>query len=96
MPDLMNCSYASNANWSALDVIKSGTDLESILSAGNSIFANQVVGFANYPVEAALKPLNDMALLQGLLRGSDKNLPIVLKKHYGKFDKKYLHPNELE
>ena len=96
MPDLMNCSYASNANWSDLDVIKSGTDVESILSAGNSIFANQVVGFANYPVEAALKPLNDMALLQGLLRGSDKNLPIVLKKHYGKFDKKYLHPNELE
>ncbi len=96
MPDLMNCSYASNANWSDLDVIKSGADLESILSAGNSIFANQVVGFANYPVEAALKPLNDMALLQGLLRGSDKNLPTILKKHYGQFDKKYLHPNELE
>jgi hypothetical protein len=52
-------------------VIKSGTDVESILSAGNSIFANQVVGFANYPIEAALKPLNDLALLQGLLRGSD-------------------------
>ena len=68
-------------------MIKSGTDLESILSAGNSIFANQVVGFANYPIEAALKPLNDLALLQDLLKGSDKKLPIILKKHCGQFDK---------
>ena len=68
-------------------MIKSGTDLESILSACNSIFANQVVGFANYPAEAALKPLNDMALLQGLLRGCHKKLPIILKKHYGQFKK---------
>ena len=75
------------ADWSALDVIKSGTDLESILSAGNSIFANQVVGFASYPIEAALKSLNDLALLQGLLKGSDKKLPIILNKHYGRFDK---------
>ena len=72
-------------------MIKSGTDVESILSAGHSIFANQVVGFANYPIEAALKPLNDLALLQGLLRGFDKKLPIMLNKHYGQFDKKYLH-----
>lgn len=55
-------------------MIKSGTDVESILSAGNTIFANQVVGFANYPIEAALKPLNDLALLQGLLRGSNKKI----------------------
>lgn len=67
-------------------MIKSGTDVESILSAGISIFANQVVGFANYPIEAALKPLNDLALLQGLLRGFDKKLPIMLNKHYGQFD----------
>ena len=67
-------------------MIKSGTDLESILSAGNSIFANQVVGFANYPIEAALKPLHDLALLQGLLKGSDKKFTIILKKHYGQFD----------
>ena len=53
-------------------MIKSGTDVESILSAGHSIFANQVVGFANYPIEAALKPLNDLALLQNLLKGSNK------------------------
>ena len=59
-------------------MIKSGTDVKSILSAGHSIFANQVVGFANYPIEAALKPLNDLALLQGLLRGSNKKLPIML------------------
>ena len=78
------------ANWSALDVIKSGTDVESILSACNSIFANQVVGFANYPIEAALKPLNDLALLQGLLRGSDKKLFIILKKHYGQFVKEII------
>lgn len=71
-------------------MIKCGTDLESILSTGNSIFANQVVGFANYPIEAALKPLNDLALLQGLLRGSDKKLPIILKKHYGQFDKEII------
>ena len=67
-------------------MIKSGTDVKSILSAGHSIFANQVVGFANYPIEAALKPLNDLALLQGLLRGSDKKLPIILRKHYGQID----------
>ena len=71
-------------------MIKSGTDVESILSAGISIFANQVVGFANYPIEAALKPLNDLALLQGLLKGSDKKLPIILKKHYGQFDKEII------
>ena len=71
-------------------MIKSGTDVESILSAGNSIFANQVVGFANYPIEAALKPLNDLVLLQGLLRGSDKKLPIMLKKHYRQFDKEII------
>ena len=71
-------------------MIKSGTFVESILSAGNSIFANQVVGFANYPIEAALKPLNDLALLQGLLRGSDKKLFIILKKHYGQFVKEII------
>ena len=41
-------------------MIKSGTDVKSILSAGHSIFANQVVGFANYPVQGsggALEPL---------------------------------------
>ena len=59
-------------------MIKSGTDVKSILSAGNSIFANQVVGFASYPIEAALKPLNDLALLQGSLRGSNKKLLIML------------------
>ena len=77
-------------------MIKSGADVKSILSAGHSIFANQVVGFTNYPIEAALKPLNDLALLQGLLRGSDKKLLIMLEKHYEQFDKKYLQPNELE
>ena len=71
-------------------MIKSGTHVESIFSAGDSIFANQVVGFANYPIEAALKPLNDLALLQGLLRGSDKKLPIILKKYYGQFDKEII------
>ena len=71
-------------------MIKCGTDLESILGTGNSIFANQVVGFVYYPTEAALKPLNDLALLQGLLRGSDKKLPIILKKHYGQFDKEII------
>ena len=55
-------------------MIKCGTDLESILSTGNSIFANQVVGFVYYPIEATLKPLNDLALLQGLLRGSNKKI----------------------
>ena len=69
-------------------MIKSGTDVESILSAGNSIFASQVVGFANYPIEAALKPLNDLALLQGLLRGSDKKLPIILRSIMGNLTKK--------
>ena len=71
-------------------MIKSGTDVKSILSAGHSIFANQVVGFANYRIEAALKPLNDLALLQGLLRDSDKKFSIMLEKHYGQFDKEII------
>ena len=68
-------------------MIKSGTHVESIFSAADSIFANQVVGFASYPIEAALKPLNDLVLLHGLLRGSDKKLSIILIKHYRQFDK---------
>ena len=46
-------SFEEIAEWSDLDVIKSGTNVESILTTGNSMFANQVVGFANYPVQGA-------------------------------------------
>ena len=44
-----NCdgSFQETAEWNDLDVVKSGTDVESVLSTGNSRFANQVVGFAN-------------------------------------------------
>ena len=73
-------------------MIKSGTDVESILSTGNSIFANQVVGFVYYPIEAALKPLNDLALLQGLLRGSNKKIARNTKEVFRAiWQRKYLY-----
>ena len=54
------------AEWNDLDVVKSGTDVESVLSTGNSMFANQVVGFANYPIQGdgdSLEPLGFVATL---------------------------------
>ena len=59
-------SFEEIAEWSDLDVIKSGTNVESILTTGNSMFANQVVGFANYPIQGAggaLEPLGFVASL---------------------------------
>ena len=57
-------SFEEMANWSDLDVIKSGTNVESVLSTGNSMFANQVVGFSNYPVEGgSLESLSFIASL---------------------------------
>ena len=63
-----NCdgSFEEMAEWSDLDVIKSGTDVESILSTGNSIFANQVVGFANYPVDGGSKTLESLGFVASL------------------------------
>ena len=63
-----NCdgSLEEMAEWNDLDVVKSGTDVESILSTGNSMFANQVVGFANYPIQGdgdSLEPLGFVATL---------------------------------
>ena len=63
-----NCdgSFEEMAEWSDLDVIKSGTDVESILSTGNSIFANQVVGFANYPVDGGSETLESLGFVASL------------------------------
>ena len=63
-----NCdgSLEEMAEWNDLDVVKSGTDLESIVSTGNSRFANQVVGFANYLIQRdgdSLAPLGFVAKL---------------------------------
>ena len=63
-----NCdgSFQETAEWNDLDVVKSGTDVESVLSTGNSMFANQVVGFANYPIQGdgdSLEPLGFVATL---------------------------------
>ena len=59
-------SFEEMAEWSDLDVIKSGTDVESILSTGNSIFANQVVGFANYPVDGGSETLESLGFVASL------------------------------
>lgn len=63
-----NCdgSFEEMAEWSDLEVIKSGTDVESVLSTGNSIFANQVVGFANYPVDGGSETLESLGFVASL------------------------------
>ena len=39
--------------------MKSGTDIESVFSTANSIYADQVVGFANYPDgDGSVEPLS--------------------------------------
>lgn len=41
--------FQAKAEWRPLQVRESGTGVESVLSTGNSLFGNTVVGFANYP-----------------------------------------------
>jgi hypothetical protein len=44
--------FDAEAQWLPLQVNESGTGVESILSTGNSLFGDAVVGFANYPTSA--------------------------------------------
>ncbi|WP_411869468.1 hypothetical protein [Vulcanococcus limneticus] len=44
--------FDAEAQWLPLQVKQSGTGVESILSTGNSLFGDAVVGFANYPTSA--------------------------------------------
>lgn len=41
--------FREEARWQTLDVREDGTGTESVLSTGNSLYGNAVVGFANYP-----------------------------------------------
>ena len=41
--------FRERARWQTLDVREDGTGTESVFSTGNSLYANAVVGFANYP-----------------------------------------------
>ena len=64
-----NCdgSFEETADWSDLDVVKSGTDVESVLSTGNSMFANQIIGFSNYPVEGDGETLESLSFVASLV-----------------------------
>jgi hypothetical protein len=44
--------FQSRAEWRPLTVRESATGVESVLSTGNSLFGNTIVGFANYPTSS--------------------------------------------
>lgn len=41
--------FRDEARWQTLDVREDGTKTESVLTTGNSLYGNTLVGFANYP-----------------------------------------------
>ena len=52
-------AFKEAAEWNTLDIMKSGTDIESVFSTANSIYGDQVVGFANYPDgDGSVEPLS--------------------------------------
>jgi hypothetical protein len=40
--------------------------VESVLSTGNSMFANQIIGFSNYPVEGDGETLESLSFVASL------------------------------
>jgi hypothetical protein len=44
--------FQARAEWRPLTVRESATGVESVLSTGNSLFGNTIVGFANYPTSS--------------------------------------------
>ena len=52
-------AFKEAAEWNTLDIMNSGTDVESVFSTANSIYGDQVVGFANYPDgDGSVEPLS--------------------------------------
>ena len=52
-------AFKEAAEWNTLDIMNSGTDVESVLSTANSLYGDQVVGFANYPDgDGSVEPLS--------------------------------------